>query len=699
MKKYLWTFLFIPHLLLAQRINRQALVERHSVMTTKMDTLASVSVGNGSFAFTVDATGLQTFPTYYAQGVPLGTQSEWGWHSFPNPENYKLEESLKPYPQQGRQVTYAVQKGSTAREKAAIDFVRQNPHRLQLGNLGLVLLKKDGKEAQPSDLTHIRQELNMWTGAITSHFELEGSPIEVITYGHQSKDAVATQIKSPLLTQKRLKVRLRFPYPTNQFVDAGAYYEQTNKHTSRIVSQSGTTAQIEHKLDKDQYFVNLGWNGKATIQAAQPHEFLISSTEPTLTLSALFTPQNAQVPTFNETRSSSINGWKNFWISGAAIDFSETADPRAKELERRIILSQYLTKINCTQAMPPQETGLTYNSWYGKPHLEMHWWHGVHFALWGRPELMEKSLNWYRKTVDKAKAIAVRQGYKGVRWQKMTDQEGNETPSSVGSFLIWQQPHFIYLAELCYRDKKNPAVLKNYSDLVEATADFMASYATLEGNRYVLGKGLIPAQECFHPDKTFNPTFELTYWRWALETAQQWRERQKLGRKKEWDDVLQKLSPLPQKDGVYLATESAPDSYTNPNWMIDHPAVLGALGVMPQQAGTDSTVMHQTLNLIWEKWNWGHTWGWDFPMTAMTATRLYQPEKAIDALLMPVQKNTYLPNGHNFQDGRLRIYLPGNGGLLAAAALLCAGFDGNTKENPGLPKHWKVKWEGLRKMP
>ena len=55
---------------------------------------------------------------------------------------------------------------------------------------------------------------------------------------------------------------------------------------------------------------------------------------------------------------------------------------------------------------PPQETGLTYNSWFGKPHLEMHWWHAAHFALWGRPELLEKSLSWYEKVADKAKAIA-----------------------------------------------------------------------------------------------------------------------------------------------------------------------------------------------------------------------------------------------------------------------------------------------------
>lgn len=43
---------------------------------------------------------------------------------------------------------------------------------------------------------------------------------------------------------------------------------------------------------------------------------------------------------------------------------------------------------------------------------------------------------------------------------------------------------------------------------------------------------------------------------------------------------------------------------------------------------------------------------------------------------MNKRTNTYLPNGHNYQDPRLRIYLPGNGGLLTAIALMCAGWDG-----------------------
>jgi hypothetical protein len=75
--------------------------------------------------------------------------------------------------------------------------------------------------------------------------------------------------------------------------------------------------------------------------------------------------------------------------------------------------------------------------------------------------------------------------------------------------------------------------------------------------------------------------------------------------------------------------------------------------------------------------------------------------KAIDALMMNVQTNTYLVNGHNYQDDRLRLYLPGNGGLLSAVALMCAGYDGCKEKNPGIPKNgkWKVKWEGLKRLP
>ena len=92
----------------------------------------------------------------------------------------------------------------------------------------------------------------------------------------------------------------------------------------------------------------------------------------------------------------------------------------------------------------------------------------------------------------------------------------------------------------------------------------------------------------------------------------------------------------------------------------------------------------------------------DYGMTAMAAARLGQPETALKALLIDTQKNTYLKNGHNFQTAdRLRIYLPGNGALLTAIAMMCAGWDGCTiPNNPGFPQDgtWNVRWEGLQRM-
>ncbi len=688
-------------------INRKGLVQRHTVTVTKMDPLSSLSVGNGKFAFTIDATGLQTFPQLYEKGVSLGTQSEWGWHSFVNTAGYQFRETLKSYKLNGRDITYCVQWNEPERNKNASNWFRQNPHRLQLGTIGFELRKKDGSPAGAEDIKNIRQQLDPWSGQIKSYFSVEDIPVEVSTYCNQDEDLISASVKSQLVREGRLKIRLRFPYPTGEWTDVGNNYVNTDKHRSTLENPVPNIATIFRQLDTTRYYVELAWKNRGTITEKQKHEFIITPGDDQVlfSFSCRFSPEkNTQpLPNYNETELNSIGNWQQFWNRGAAIDFTGSTDPRARELERRIILSQYLTKIQCAGSYPPQETGLTFNSWFGKPHLEMHWWHGVHFALWDRLDLLEKSVDWYSKVSDYARRIAQRQGFEGMRWQKMTNHAGEESPSSVGAFLIWQQPHFIYFAELIYRQKKDKQTLNKYKDLVFATADFMASYAFYEKekDRYILGKGLIPAQERFKPEETFNPTYELAYWQWALSIAQEWRVRLKMPRHKNWDTVLRKLSPLPVMNNVYLAAESAPDSYTNPEYKTDHPAVLGTLGMLPMSTIVDKKIMNNTFNLIMDTWTWRDTWGWDFPMTAMTATRLGQPEKAIDALMMDIQTNTYLVNGHNYQDDRLRLYLPGNGGLLAAIAMMCAGYDGSTELNPGIPKNgkWKVRWEGLRKMP
>jgi hypothetical protein len=108
--------------------------------------------------------------------------------------------------------------------------------------------------------------------------------------------------------------------------------------------------------------------------------------------------------------------------------------------------------------------------------------------------------------------------------------------------------------------------------------------------------------------------------------------------------------------------------------------------------------MRRSLMKTFKEWRWEDTWGWDYPMTAMTAARLGEGKLAVDALLMTTEKNKYLPNGHNWQRPNLPCYLPGNGGLLYAIALMSAGWKGApSREAPGFPDDgsWRVRAEGL----
>ena len=657
---------------LAAPIDRHALVTRHDVVLTNFDANNPLSVGNGEFCFTVDATGLQTFPEAFENTTPLGTLSDWGWHTIPNTNGWDIDKfQFKEYKDlNGRKVPYADVPHNL--QTPEIKWLRANPHRLHLGQIGFVLKHADGSLATTNDLTDISQRLDLWNGEIISHFKFDGVPVEVETVCDPNLDAIAVRVQSPLLKLQQLAIQIHFPYGTGDVKTAD--WNHPDEHETFFLQDKINVQHFERKLDNDNYAVDAKWSAGASIEITDKHEFQImpKNNSDELELFCSFAPkQNSKLKSFSETESAVRKNWNHFWQTGGAIDLSGSKDPRWFELERRIVLSQYLTAIQDAGKNPPQETGLTYNSWEGKFHLEMHWWHEAHFALWNRLPLLEKSLDYYQKILPRAEATAKKQGYAGARWPKMTSPSGAESPSPVGPFLVWQEPHPIFYAELCFREHADRTTLEKYRDIVFQTADFMASYATWDTNtsRYVLGPTLQCAQEIFPKDKTFNPTFELTYFRWALETAQQWRQRLGLPREKKWDDVLQHLAKPTVVDGKYAFTETAPDSYTNSKWNADHPAVAGALSFVPGPQ-IDFPTMKNSLDWIWQNWNWPDTWGWDYPMLAMTAARLGEPERAIDALLLDTPKNHYALNGHVYQRPGLTIYLPANGGLLYAVALM-----------------------------
>lgn len=676
-------------------IDREDLVRRHNPIIRQLDPLSPLSVGNGEFAFTADVTGLQTFPEEYDRATPLCTMSQWGWHTTPLPVELRERQiRLTMFETHGRKVGYAVDADGQAE---LYKWLRENPHRLHLGRIGLRLMKAGGSTVMVGDLSDIEQRLDLWTGLLTSRFRIQGRLVSVTTAVHPAIDLVAVTIESELIAQERLEVRFAFPYGSPAM--RAADWSQPGKHKSELARTSGSRADIHRRLDDDEYFVAIGWE-HASFAAEGEQEFVLTPSVGSTRLkfvAAFSRSVLSTTPSVDSTFSESAKHWEKFWQSGAATEFADSRDRRAPELERRVVLSQYLTAIQSAGSKPPQETGLTVNSWYGKFHLEMHWWHAAHFVLWNRTHLLEKSLGWYQEVLPRARALAASQGYAGARWPKMTGPEGRDSPSPIGPLLIWQQPHPIVYAELCYQQHRDRSTLARYRNIVFESAEFMSSFAVWDDqtHRYVLGPPVIPAQENHPPRETWNPTFELAYWAHGLRTAQRWRERLGLSRSAAWDAVLGKLTPPPKGNGVYLAHENCPQTYSGRNY--DHPSMLGAYGVLSGH-GIDRSVMRATLKLVLKSWQWERTWGWDYPLTAMTAARLEEPVLAVNALMMETEKNRYLPSGHNWQRSDLPCYLPGNGGLLYAVAMMAAGWrSAPRRQAPGFPVDgsWTVRCEGF----
>lgn len=662
---------------------RKNVVMRHNPHITSVDILGSLTVGNGNFAVTVDATGLQSFPEYYSKGIPLGTMSNWGWHSFPNPDGYKPTDVWRSFDfGRGHKEVYAVQL-KEGRGKLASDWLRVNPHRLHLGVFGFAF-------DNPKSLSEINETLNLWTGCVESNFKYHGQDFHVETVCDPDNSTLASKIKSDGM----FKLALRLPYPTGGHADDACDWK-SNNHIATIYSKGNNYATIEHLIDNAVYYITLEWKGNAKLSKLSDNYFSLESKDSVLEVNVNYSTKKRQVNLqggvgfrpFVDYKMASAGSMSEFWNTGRFLDFSAIKDPRAKELERRIILSQYLMETQECGITPPQETGLTYNSWYGKFHLEMVWWHLAHWAMWGHLSRLDKPLSWYNTAIDSARSIARRQGFKGVRWMKMTDPWAGEAPSNVGSFLIWQQPEPIFLAELLYKNaksKEQKIALRKYGKIVEETATFMGDFAQRDADGSYHLRKYIPAQESLNKDSVNDSPLELAEWHYALSIAQKWRERKGEKRRADWDDIINHLTPLAfNKDSLYLASATTPNSYTYIKYISDHPAVLGAYGMMPPSRLVNPKIMRKTADWIFQNWNWPTSWGWDFPMMAMTYARLRDGEKAVESLLMKAPKNTYLVNGHNWQSDRLRLYLPGNGALLAAVALM--------DDLKAFPKGWHVK--------
>ncbi len=699
-------------------IDRYALVSRHNPVLEAVDVDSPLTVGNGELAFTADVTGLQTLYEEYLDTCPLCTMSQWGWHTKPvsgERYDYTLKDLvMTEFDYNGRKVVYP--KNPKPGNEEVYEWLRKNPHRLDLARIGF---EYEDKEIRADRLTGIRQELDLYSGILKSSFLLDGKGCQVETACDNGEDGahdtVGIRVRSSMLGEGTLSVVLAFPYGSP--VKSAADFDSPSLHSTETVEQEEHSVLLKRTLDRDVYYVRLVFGQGVKVlmpdtdsEPHKAHRIVLKSEGEVLELAVSFmkgdmdaeaggaarpdVPRTNAVQVFENSRSY----WKGFWEKGAILKLHDSPDPRAEELERRIILSMYLLAVNSCGSAPPQETGLTCNSWYGKMHLEMYFWHCAWAPLWGHTELLERSLPWYLAHMEEARENAARNGYRGCRWPKMVALDGIDSPSKVAPMLLWQQPHIIFMLELCFRENHDDGFRRRYWPLVKETADFMADIAVYNQEKgcYELVAPVIPVQECHRPEETLNPAFEVSYWRYTLGTAVRWARELGMECDPRWEEVGERMAVLTEEDGCYLAHEKCHTTFTVQNH--DHPSMLMSYGVLADERLSGET-MKNTLQKVLECWSYPSLWGWDFAVMAMTAVRLGEPGQAVDILLKDTPKNQYVKSGNNNQIIRkdLPLYLPGNGSLLLAIPMMAEGYEGCGRKAPGFPEDWVVEAEGMQR--
>jgi Trehalose and maltose hydrolases (possible phosphorylases) len=684
-------------------IERKKLVESHNPKLSKINKESPLTVGNGELAFTADVTGMQSLSAEYeAGGFPLCTMSQWGWHTTPvskDKEAYSFEElQLTSYDYADRKLTYAVEE--YAGNEEVYNWLRKNPHRL---NLARIALRYQGESIKGEQLTSINQELELYTGHLKSEFEIQQEKCVVKTMCDVEQDCLGFAMESSLLERGDLMVEVAFPYGSPLI--SGANWEAEDKHTTEIVKQEAQLLILKRTLDKDTYYVCLKGNVEYNTVKLGQHKLYLKGTSAQVKLQVAFSKELPIKHLLGTSLENSMENtkkwWNRFWEEGGMISLHKSKDARAKELERRIVLSQYLLAIQSSGSTPPQETGLTCNSWYGKFHLEMHLWHSAWAPLFQRDNLLLRSVPWYQEHLQDAKTQAKRNGFVGAKWPKMIAKDAQDSPSRIATLLIWQQPHIMYMLELLYNNEQSEEFLKKYWDIMKESADYMADFAHYdeESKQYHLISPIIPAQEEHDPRITKNPTYELEYWKIGLEIASAWGKR--LGFEAEtkvWDTVAKNLALPTIENGLYMAHENCPTTFEKFNK--DHPSMLGAYGLLYSERIKEEE-MSATLDKVLKCWKFDTMWGWDFALMAMTAVRLGKYDLAVDILMKDTPKNQYVVSGNNYQYLRtdLPLYLPGNGSLLLAAAMMSAGYIGN--EQDAFPKdgNWVVESENIVPFP
>ena len=340
-----------------------------------------------------------------------------------------------------------------------INWLRANPHRLHLGRIGFRLTRADGSAAAPSDLTEVRQTLDLWNGVIVSHFRFDGEPVDVETVCHPTIDAVGVRVRSPLVGTGRVAIEFRFPYGTGQ--TTAADWTKPDAHRTVLARSRIRTKPASRGRSTPTRTTSRSagcpagrWPTPARTRtccrrrpgrrrsrsrrcsrrsrpAERPPGF--DDTAPRRARTGTGSGPPAAPST---SRAAPIPAGANSSAASCCRSTSRPSSARAATRRRRRASRSTAGKASSTSRC----TGGTRRT-----------------SRCGTACRCSSAASaTTTPSCRRREATAARQGYAGARWPKMTSPTGDESPSSVGPFLVWQQPHPIFYAELVYRAAPRP---------------------------------------------------------------------------------------------------------------------------------------------------------------------------------------------------------------------------------------------------
>lgn len=582
---------------------------KYNLKFNHIDSKNPVIIGNGDFAITLDQTGTQSLYEIY-KDIPLSTMSNKNWF-------YKDKKDIKP---------------SYVDGKAYMLFNLDNDPNYQINrqypfkySFMQILLYDNDKLIDINNIKDVKQELDLYKGIVTSSFNYKEKINKTISFIYQDHDEFNFKLQSD-----NLNLALKFNYPS--------------------YTKNGYRLDILPNVLVKEDRITLLYDDKNSLSFKLKSSSNYQIVENTL----IFDDNNVSFSlALDEIKEGKL--LDEFWKcdNGIIID--------NEELVKKMVLSKYLLHVNSTGIYPPQESGLTYNCWNSKFHLEMHLIHSLWNIYNNHVGDLVKSFDYYLSIMPSSLKRASLNGYKGLRFPKMTGPDGEDSPSNIGPLLIWQAPHILFMLQEIYYLYNKENIIKKYEPLISGTIDFMISFLTLKDSKYQMLDPLLEACESIPLDRCQNPSFELEYWRYTLERQPKIDTVLYGHQRYDYLDITSKIITPKEDDGIYLKTYGVIDKY---DLYKDHPTE-GFLMSFFKSKIVDKEKMVKTIDYILKNMDLSSYWGWDFPFLGLSLLNCGEIEKSIEVTQLNTINNQYLYNGYNTSPrDDLKAYLPGNGAFL-----------------------------------